>query len=183
MGVRVMQCIETKNGVEFGKERAFCRHARSERRHALVRFMIIVNGIQCDNLAATRDIVRDTLESSLRLTRGGLQTYYWYYRVDTEPFCYTEIYFESRQRFMKGRKVYWTLVKRRQELAAMVADAMKKDLYVEISKSIYWVGDLRRHEGVMIGIISSCIVVIAIVIVWLGMKYRKEKQIADLLLK
>ena len=178
-----MQCIETKNGVKFGKERAFCRHTRSEHRHAFVRFMIIVNGLQCDSLATTRDVVRETLESALHLTHGGLQTYYWYYRVDTEPFCYTEIYFESTQGFMKGRKMYWTLVKHRQELAAMVADAMKKDLYVEISKSIYLVGNLRRHMVVVIGIVCSCVVVIAIAIVWLGMKHRKEKQIADLLLK
>ena len=178
-----MKCIETKNGVEFGKERVFCRHIRSKSQHALVRFMIIVNGLQCDNLATTRNIVRETLESVLHLTRGGLQTYYWYYRVDTEPFCYTEIYFESTQRFMKGRKMYWMLVKRRQELAAMVADAVRKDLYVEISKSIYLVGDLRRHMIVIIGIVSSVIVVIALAIVWLGIKHRKEKQIADLLLK
>ena len=139
--------------------------------------MIIVNGLQCDNLATTRDIVRETLESVLHLTRGGLQTYYWYYRVDTEPFCYTEIYFESTQRFMKGRKMYWMLVKRRQELAAMVADAVRKDLYVEISKSIYLVGNLRRHVVTVFGMVSSCIVVIAIVTVWLGVKYRKEKEL------
>lgn len=178
-----MKCIETKTGVQFGKEQSFCRPARGDHRHAHLRFMVIVSGIQCDHLTSTRDTIRSTLETSLQIPRNNLQTYYWYYRVDTEPFCYTELYFESTQGFIKGQQTYKKLTRQREQFAAILANSMHADLYVEISKAIYMIGDSYRYMGVVSGVIGVSVLVIVIVIWWLVAKRRHDEHLADLLLE
>ena len=66
VGVRIMKCMETPDGVAFANEQQYCKDNKSIG-HALVRMAVIVNGIKCDSLYSTVDLVKSSLASSLHL--------------------------------------------------------------------------------------------------------------------
>ena len=181
VGVRIMKCMETPDGVAFANEQQYCKDNKSIG-HALVRMAGIVNGIKCDSLYSTVDLVKSSLASSLHLNPELLSDYYIYYRIDTEPFCYTEIYLESTLWYNSAKRVYRKVTVKRKELAEEIAMTLKKDVYVEVSKSVYFVGNLRKLLVLVLVLPVTVIVILALTVFGILARKRKEERMNALLM-
>ena len=181
VGVRIMKCMETPDGVAFANEQRYCKGNQSIG-HALVRMAVIVNGIRCDSLYSTVDLVKSSLASSLHLNPELLSDYYIYYRIDTEPFCYTEIYLESTLWYNSAKRVYRKVTVKRKELAEEIAMTLKKDVYVEVSKSVYFVGNLRKLLLLVLVLPVTVMTVLALTVFGILARKRKEERMNALLM-
>lgn len=181
VGVRIMKCTETPDGVEFANEQQYCKGNESIG-HALVRLMVIVNGIKCDSLYSTVEMVKNSLASSLHLNPQLLSDYFVYYRIDTEPFCYTEIYIESMLWYNSAKQVYRKVTVKRKELAEEIVRTLNKDVYVEVSKSVYFVGNLRKLLLLVLVLPVSVILLVMLAVFGILARKRKEEKMNALLM-
>ena len=108
--------------------------------------------------------------------------YYLYYRIDSEPFCYVELYLECEASAWHARQILRSLRTRQSEMAKQVVAVLKKDAFVTFLKDVYYMDDVRLLlvVAIVVGI------AIGVTTVWflavLSSRRRKEKELNDLLM-
>lgn len=179
VGVRVMKCNETKEGAVFTDSKSYCA-GKQRVGHALVRFMTVVTGVKCSSLYTTIDLIRSKVNDVLKVET--VNPYYVYYRVDSEPFCYSEIYFELSTGTFTASRVYRSIMSHRKELAESIVKQLKKDVYVDVSQTVYYVGDSHMFIVILVTIFLAFIVFVFAGVLLLLLRRKREKNLNTLLL-
>lgn len=71
---------------------------------------------------------------------------------------------------------------KRKELAEEIAMTLKKDVYVEVSKSVYFVGNLRKLLVLVLVLPVTVIVILALTVFGILARKRKEERMNALLM-
>ena len=149
-GVVTKRCVEGEKGLVWKAEAEYCSDMAVHSGRGRVRFGVAVNGIRYDRIDSAEKTVVEALESLLRLSRGQLQVYYLYYRIDSEPFCYLELYVECEASAWRARQILRSLRTRQSEIAKRVVAVLKKDVFVTFLKDVYYMDDVRWLVAVAI---------------------------------
>ena len=181
-GVVTKRCLERENGLVWGNETAYCSDMAVAAGRGRVRFGVAVNGIRYDSIDEAEATLVATLEGLLHLGGNQLNVYYLYYRIDSEPFCYLELYMECEASAWRTRRILRSLKTRQCEMAKQIVAVLKKDAFVTFLKDVYYMDDIRLVVVVAIAIG----LVIAVAAIWIlavvSSRRRKEKELNDLLM-
>ena len=142
--------------------------------------MTVVTGVKCSSLYGTIDLIRFKVNDVLRVQ--NVNPYYIYYRVDSEPFCYSEIYFELSSRLYTASRVYRSIVLHRKELAESIVRKLNKDVYVDVSQTVYYAGDSHMLIVILVTIFLALFVFAFAAVLLLLLRRKREKNLNTLLM-
>lgn len=145
-----------------------------------MRFITVVTGVKCSSLYGTIDLIRSSVSDVLRVE--NVNPYYVYYRVDSEPFCYSEIYFELSTGVFTASRLYRSIVSHRAELAESIVKRLNKDVYVDVSQTVYYTDDAHLLIVILVTICLALLVLIFATVLFLLLRRKNEKNLNTLLL-
>lgn len=141
-----------------------------------IRFSITGNGIRYDDIEEAMKEIKESLVRIFGIPYSSLNIYYYYYRIHSEPFCYLELYLEADLNLWKGKRCMSMLYKQRQQVSQELVRMIHRDIYIEISPTVYSKRDVTFILVVCVFIVILMIAIMTALILHIGKVIQERRE-------
>lgn len=127
-----------------------------------IRFSLRANGFLFKSIDSITQQIQTSLTQLLELPSTSLQLYYSNYRLNSEPFCYMEMYLEIKTNIWKGKQCFQALTYQRQTLAQKLVEMIPDEISIEIDPLLYNRRDFGLYLALFITLTSLCLILLSI---------------------